>query len=98
MVIYVALEVFGAVIPRASANEHTIRKPFRAVVAVGSTTIRRVVIVTIRAFRWDSNVDADLSLCSGSCHREADSSHSKDRKKFESVHESSSTIHPGFPF
>jgi len=86
-VIYVALELGMPMEPRTGANEHTIGEPFRAVVAVGSTFIRSVVIVTVRALRGDSNVDRDLSLCFGSHHREADSSHRKYYKKFDPVHE-----------
>ena len=92
MVIYMALEVFRAVIPRASANEHATRKPFRAIVTVWSTTIRSVVIVTVRAFRSRSNVDIDLSLHFRNSHREADSSQRNYRKKFPSLHKSSSVV------
>jgi hypothetical protein len=91
-VIHVALELGMAMEPRAGANEHAIGKPFRAVVAVGSTFIRSVVIITVRTLRRDSDVDTDLSLCFGSHHREADSSHSKYYKKFEPVHEFSSSL------
>jgi hypothetical protein len=92
MVIYMALEVFRAVIPRAGANEHAIRKPFRPIVTVWSTTIRSVVIVTVRAFGGRSYVDIDLSLHFRSGHREADSSHRNYRKKFPSLHKSSSVV------
>lgn len=66
--IYVALEVVRAVKPRASASERTARKPFWAVVAVGRTRIRSVVIITIRAVGGGSNANAnaDLSLYFGS--------------------------------
>src|ERR1700684_279403 len=92
MGIYMSLEVFRAVIPRASANEHATRKPFRAIVTVWSTTIRSVVIVTVRAFRGRSNVDIDLSFHLRSGNREADSSQRSYRKKFPSVHKSSSVV------
>jgi len=76
MVIYVAAEVVTAMEPRAGANEYATRKPFRAVIALRSTIIRLVVIVTIRAVRSRSNIDADayLGLCFGSGRREADGS------------------------
>jgi len=75
-IIYVALEVAGAMKPRASANEAVPVKPFRTVVASGSTVIRSDVIVAIRTFGGNSDGDADLSLCFGSSNREADSSNS----------------------
>jgi len=75
-VIYVALEVIRAMEPRASANEDTTRKPFRAVVAVRSASIRSNVIVAVRAVRGDANVNADLSPGFGGGYRETDSSDS----------------------
>jgi hypothetical protein len=62
-VIYVALEVAGAVKPWASANEAVAVKPLRTVVASGGTVIRSDVIVTIGTFGGYPNGDADLSLC-----------------------------------
>jgi len=50
-VIYVALELGMPMEPRAGANEHATGKPFRAIVAVGSTFIGSVVIVTVWALR-----------------------------------------------
>ena len=57
-VIYMAAKVCRAVKPRASTDEGTTDKPFRAVVAVGSTGVRSVVIVAIGASRFGSDVDA----------------------------------------
>jgi hypothetical protein len=92
LIIYVTLEMFRAVIPRAGANEHTVTKPFWAIVAVGRTAIRRVVIVTIRTLRRRPNVDINLSLYFRSGYRETDSSHSSYRKKFASVHKLPSIV------
>jgi hypothetical protein len=58
--------------PRTGTDEDATGKPFRTVVAGGSTAIRRGIIVPIRTFRGDSDVNADLSLYCGSGHREAD--------------------------
>jgi hypothetical protein len=55
VVIYVAVEVVRAMKPRACTDEDAVYKPFRAVVAVGSTSIRRVIIVAVRARRFRSN-------------------------------------------
>jgi hypothetical protein len=62
MIIYVAVEVMRAMEPRASANEDAAYKPLRSVVSIGSARIRRVVIVAVRAYRFGSNGDADLSF------------------------------------
>src|ERR1700679_2412701 len=69
VVIYMALEVGRAVKPRASANEDTSCKPFRAVVTVGSAAVGSCVIVTVRTFRGHANLDVDLGLCFGSIRR-----------------------------
>jgi hypothetical protein len=60
--------------PRAGANEAVPVKPFRTIVASGSTGIRSDVIVTIGTVRGYSDVDADLSFCFGRGSGEADSS------------------------
>ncbi len=73
-VIHVALEVAGAMEPRAGADEDPGVKPFRTVVAGGSAGVRSGIIVTIGTFGGYSDVDADLSLCFGGASREADSS------------------------
>jgi hypothetical protein len=90
MIVDVALEVVGAMKPWASADEDTARKPFRAVVAIGSAAIGRSVVVTVGAVRSGSNVDADadLGFHSGSGHHEANSRKSGYRKAFESAHRS----------
>jgi len=75
-VIYVAAEVGSAMEPRASANKDTTGKPFRAVVAVRSSGIRRDIIVSVRADRGHSHFDGDLSLHFGSGYRQEDSGNS----------------------
>ena len=72
MVIYVAVEACRAVKPRASADEDATGKPLGAVVAVGGAIVGRDVIVTVRTFRRDADVDLYLSLRFGSGYREAD--------------------------
>ena len=62
IVIYVAAEVIAAMKPRTGTDENTTGKPFRTVVAGGRAAIRRGVIVPVRTFRGDSNVNADPSL------------------------------------
>jgi hypothetical protein len=70
-VIHLASEVIATTKPRAGTDEDTTGKPFRTIVAGGSTPIRSGVIVPIRAFRGDSNVNADLSLYFRSGYHEA---------------------------
>jgi hypothetical protein len=62
-VVYVTVKIVTAVKPWTCTNENTSCKPFRAVVAVGSAGIWRVVVVTIRAIRSDADADDDLSFC-----------------------------------
>jgi len=72
-VIYMALEFGSAMKPWAGANEDVPIKPFRTVVARGSTGIGGDVIVTIGTVRSYSDIDADLSLRFGGGSGQADS-------------------------
>jgi hypothetical protein len=71
-VIHVALKFAGAMKPRASANEAVAVKPFRTVVAGGSTGVRSGVIVTIGTIGGYAYGDVHLSRRFGGCRREAD--------------------------
>src|ERR1035438_6713381 len=73
-VIYVAVELIGAMKPWAGANEDAPGKPFRTVVAVGGTCIRGDVVITVGTVRSysDADCDADLRLGFGGGSREAD--------------------------
>jgi hypothetical protein len=73
-IIDVAMEVGWTMKPRARANEDASRKPFRAVIAIGGAIVRWNVIVTVGAFRGNTDVDAYLSLGFGNSYREADCS------------------------
>src|ERR1039457_2063289 len=91
-VIYVALEVVMAMKPRACANEDTACKPFRTVVAVRSTVIRRGVIVAVGTIGCNSNLHSNLSRCFRSgCHHKT-SSNSRQYNKPESGHKPSSLL------
>jgi hypothetical protein len=94
MIVYVAVEAFRAMKPWTSANEYAARKPFRAVVAVGSTAVRRRVVVTVGAVGGGSNVDADADLrsCSGSSRCEAKPGNSNEYKIFQPDHIFSSLL------
>jgi hypothetical protein len=89
-VIHMAAEVVGAVKPRANAEEDTTVKPFRAVIAVGSTSIRSGVVIAVRAYRFGSDVDANVSFGrGGDCHC-ARCNSGKRECTSESVHDCSS--------
>ena len=66
VIVDIAMEVFGAVKPRAGADKDAIGKPLRAVITVGSATVRRHIVITVRASGRDTDADADLGLGSGS--------------------------------
>ena len=57
-IVDVAVEVIMAVIPPASADEHTIVKPIGTVVAIRRATVRGVIEVTVRANRLWPDIDA----------------------------------------
>ena len=71
VIIYVAAELAGAMKPGASAEEDTAGEPLGPVVAVGSATVGRGFVVSIRAGWGGSDVDADLRFGSGSICCEA---------------------------
>src|ERR1700685_223152 len=70
-VVDVAPKIAGAVKPRASANKHVSTEPFRAVVARGSAAIRCGVVVTVGAYRGDTDIDGDGRLRFGTGRCEA---------------------------
>jgi hypothetical protein len=78
VVVYVAPEIVVTVKPRTGANEDATTKPFRAVIAGGSTGIRRHVIVTIGTIRSCSDIDAHANLgrCLGGRSRDAEGGNS----------------------
>jgi hypothetical protein len=76
MVVYVAMEAFRAMKPRARPNEDAACKPFRAIVPIGGAIVRRDIVVPIGTHRRNSDLNVYLSLYCGSCHRKADSGNS----------------------
>jgi hypothetical protein len=83
-VINVAVEVVGAMEPRAGSDEHTAGEPLGPVVAVRGTIVWGEVVVTVRAHRHWSNI-GDLCGCEA---RNAQQSGNQNRKgkKFPRVH------------
>lgn len=62
-IVDVPAEAVSAVKPGASAQEDAAVKPLRPVVTIGSALIRRGVIVSVRAFRSDADLNTDLRRC-----------------------------------
>jgi len=62
-VINVAVEVAGAAEPRAGSDEHAAAEPLGPVIPVWRAVVRGEVVVAIRANRFCSDIDRDLSGC-----------------------------------
>ena len=86
VVIYVTVEVIGAVKPGTRPDEDTAAEPLRAVVAVGSAVVGSDVVVAVRTYRSRADADADLSLRSRGGDGNTESSHCSCGKKLISVH------------
>jgi hypothetical protein len=64
-VIHVAPEIVAAMEPWANADEDAPAEPLRTVITKRSTVIGGNVIIAVGTVRGYSDLDADLSLCSG---------------------------------
>ena len=62
-VINVALEVVGAVEPRAGSDEQATAEPLGPVVPVWGAGVWGGIVVAIRAIRCCSDIDGDLCMC-----------------------------------
>jgi hypothetical protein len=85
-VINVAVETMRTVEPRASADEHTAKEPIGPIVAIRSTSVRRIVKVPIRTHRRHANIDRDLSWGHGHAARQCNSESRKNGKQLPSGH------------
>ena len=56
-VINVAVEVVGAVEPRAGSDEYTVLEPFGTIVRIWGAIVRCEVVVAVRANRLRSDID-----------------------------------------
>jgi hypothetical protein len=63
-VVYVTMPPMAAVEPGTCSDENAVRKPLRAVVAIGSAIIGSVVVIAVRAYRRRSDIDANGYLSS----------------------------------
>src|SRR5258708_3719305 len=85
-IVDVATEVFRAVKPWAGTDKDAIGKPLGAVITVGSATVRRGIVVTVRTNGRYPDADADLGLGSGSTCCDAETSDDGQSEKFQSTH------------
>jgi hypothetical protein len=95
-VINVAVEVGGAVEPRAGSDEHAAVKPLGSVVTVWSAIVGGVVVEAIRAGRFWSDIDGHLGG-----RRARDAQHSGNQggkgKDFPIAHKFLLTLERGKP-
>jgi hypothetical protein len=73
-IVYMAIKAVRTVKPRAGTDEHPTTVPIRPIIPVGGTVIRSVVVISVGTYRFNTNVDTDLSLCFGSDCHQADAS------------------------
>jgi hypothetical protein len=85
-VINLAVEVVGAVEPRAGSDEHAAVEPLGPVVPVWRAVVRGEVVVAIRASRLCSDVDGDLGGCRARDAQQSES-HYRKGKEFPIAHE-----------
>jgi hypothetical protein len=85
-VINVALEVVGAVEPRAGSDEHAAAEPLGPVVPVWRAAVWGEIVVAIRASRFCSVIDRDLRRCRARNAQQSRNQGGKG-KKFPIAHE-----------
>src|SRR5208282_167719 len=85
-VVDVATEVAGAMKPRAGADEDVAAKPFRTIVAGWGAVVGSNVIISVRAFRSDADIDADLGFCFREAKVEANCGNRRHCQKIEFTH------------
>jgi len=60
LVVDTSIEMLRPVKPGSGPDKETVRKPVRPVIAVGSTVIRRNLVIPVRTNRRRSDTDGDL--------------------------------------
>ena len=63
MMVYMTVEMIGAMKPRSGSNKHTARKPLRTVISVRRAVVRRSFIVAVRAYRRRTDLNGNLCMC-----------------------------------
>jgi hypothetical protein len=78
VVIDMAVEVGGAVKPRAGSDKDSAGEPLRAIVPIRGAAVGSGFVITVRAIGSDANVDANLGLGRpGRCSEERKTSYSR---------------------
>src|SRR5580698_5504208 len=88
-VVHVAVKIAMSVKPGACADKRPAIEPIRPVISVGSTAIWSVVIVAIRAYRLNSDIDTNLGPCFKTAPHQANCRNSGERSTLESLHDRS---------
>jgi hypothetical protein len=95
-VIDVAVEVAGTMEPRPGSDEYTAVEPLGPIVSVWGAVVRSDVVIAIRANRFWSDIDRDLSGC-GARNAQQSCNQGKKGKQFPIVHEFLLTPEKGNP-
>jgi hypothetical protein len=86
-VVYMAMKAVRAVEPGTRTDKNSTREPFGAIVAVGSTGVRRILVVTVRAHRGSTYLNRNLGMrAMAGKAKQASSSQSHRSKAFQSCH------------
>src|SRR5579862_514884 len=96
MVINVAAKMLSHVKPATRADEHAAAEPFWTVIAIRSTSVRRIIKVPIRAHRRSSDGHADLTG-PRLRHREQNPGNRRKEHELKSLHSPSfllASLHP----
>ena len=89
-VIYGTVEAIIAVKPGAYANKPTTIEVLGTVVARGTATVWRIVVIDVRALRLLTDADADLSLCCGNRYDHCDGCNCRQRQNPLSIQNNTS--------
>lgn len=79
-VVDVAIKAARTVEPGSTSNENPTSEPIRPIVPVGRTIIGSIVVVSVRAYRWRSDLDGKLGrrCCRTNQQRKSESRQNRD--------------------
>ena len=83
VVVNMAVEMFGAMEPRAGADKNSAAEPLGTVIAIRGALIGGIIEIAVRTDGCYSDADADLCLGLGSGCREEETGNSSYSKKFQ---------------
>jgi hypothetical protein len=98
--IHMPMETSRTMEPRARSEEYTTREPFWTIIAIRRASVRRSLIIPIRANRSYADVDRDLRVRLVSRSKQQTAEHHRYRQILESLHSFASSsespeIHKG---